>query len=281
MMKKYWLLLLGATFLLALLVAVPAQMAAAAATRTRTPTPLPGASRTPTVALTKTPTRTPTPSGGFLDNLDSYNTSLFAKSDGWTNGSPFNVGWRADHISFAGGIMTITLDNLTCPSGCSNMPYASGEYRRNVLSGYGLYEGNFKAAKASGIVGGSFFLYTGPSDSQPWDEIDIEILGKDTTQMQTNYFTNSVGGHETLIPLGFDASAALHTYGIEYRATSINWYVDGVLVHTENGSRGALPSHTMKLMMNLWPGIGVDSWLGAFTYTGPLYAQASWLKYTP
>ena len=81
--------------------------------------------------------------------------------------------------------------------------------------------------------------------------------------------------------MGFDASAALHTYGIEYRATSINWYVDGVLVHTENGSRGALPSHTMKLMMNLWPGIGVDSWLGAFTYTGPLYAQADWLKYTP
>ena len=280
-MKKYGLLLLGAIFLLALLVTIPAQMAAAAATRTRTPT------RTPTVALTKAPTplpgasRTPTPTGGFLDNLDSYNTSLFTKADGWTNGDPFNVGWRADHISFAGGIMTITLDNLTCPSGCSARPYASDEYRRNVLSSYGLYEGRFKAAKASGIVGGSFFLYTGPSDGQPWDEIDIEILGKDTTKMQTNYFTNGVGGHETMIPLGFDASAAFHTYGIEYRATYINWYVDGVLAHTENGSRGALPSHTMKLMMNLWPGIGVDGWLGAFTYTGPLYQQVDWLKYTP
>ena len=33
--------------------------------------------------------------------------------------------------------------------------------------------------------------------------------------------------------------------------------------------------------MNLWPGIGVDSWLNAFSYTGPLYQQVSWIKYTP
>ena len=99
--------------------------------------------------------------------------------------------------------------------------------------------------------------------------------------MQLNYFTNGTGGHETIINLGFDAAAGFHTYGFEYRSTYIKWFVDGALVHTETGSRGALPSHTMKMMMNLWPGIGVDSWLGAFTYTGPLYAQFDWLKYTP
>ena len=255
------------------------------ATRTNTPVgPTATFTRTPT-RPTNTPTRTPTPNvtpvGGFLDNLDSYNTSLFTKSDGWTNGSPFNVGWRADHINFSGGIMTFTLDNATCPSGCSGMPYASAEYRRNALTGYGRYQGSFKAAKASGIVGGSFFTYTGSSDNQPWDEIDIEILGKDTTQMQTNYFTNGVGGHETLVPLGFDASTGFHTYGFDYQPTFINWYVDGKLVHSENGSRGALPSHTMKLMMNLWSGIGVDSWLGPFNYTGPLKVQVDWMQYIP
>ncbi len=283
-MKKYWFFVPAAILLLLLIASLPAQLASAATpirtpTRTRTPT-IP---RTPT--RTPTPTRTATPSatltGGFLDNLDSYNTGLFAKADGWTNGDPFNVGWRADHVNFSGGIMTITLDNLTCPSGCSNRPYASGEYRTNNLYGYGLYEGRFKAAKANGIVAASLFTYTGPSDGQPWDEIDFEVLGKDTTQMQLNYFTNGVGGHETIINLGFDASAAFHTYGFEYRATYIKWYVDGVLVHTENGSRGPLPSHTMKLMVNMWPGIGVDGWLGPFTYSGPLSYQVDWLKYTP
>jgi beta-glucanase (GH16 family) len=253
-------------------------------TATRTPTPL-GVTNTPTRTATRTntpvtPLPTATLTGGFLDNLDSYNTGLFTKADGWTNGNPFNVGWRADHVNFSGGIMTLTLNNTPCPSGCSNMPYASGEYRTNNLYGYGLYEGRFKAAKASGTVT-SLFTYTGPSDGQPWDEIDFEVLGKNTNQMQLNYFTNGTGGHETIINLGFDSSAGFHTYGFEYRPTYIKWFVDGVLVHTETGSRGPLPSHNMKLMVNFWPGIGVDGWLGPFTYTGPLSAQYEWLKYTP
>jgi endo-1,3-1,4-beta-glycanase ExoK len=236
---------------------------------------------TPTITQTPTPAPTITPMGSFLDNLDSYDTTLFTKADGWTNGDPFNAGWRADHINFSNGIMTITLDDLTCPSGCSGKPYASDEYRTNNLYGYGLYEGRIKSAKASGIVGGSFFTYTGPYDNQPWDEIDIEFLGKDTTIMQTNYFTNGVGDHGSIIELGFDSSMDFHTYGIEYQPTFINWYVDGKLVHTENGSRGALPSHKMKLMLNLWPGIGVDGWIGPFTYNAPINVQVDWIKYTP
>jgi beta-glucanase (GH16 family) len=177
--------------------------------------------------------------------------------------------------------MTIALDTQTCSAGCSSRPYASGEYRTNNNYGYGRYEGRFKTAKGSGIVGGSLFTYTGPSDNQPWDEVDIEILGKDTTKMQTNYYTNGIGGHETLINLGFDSSVAFHTYAFEWTATSIKWFVDGVLVHTENGSRGPLPTHRSKLMMNLWPGIGVDDWLGPFTYTGPLADQVDWVRYTP
>ena len=177
------------------------------ATRTNTPAVSSTFTRTPTRTNTPVATSTPaaTATGGYLDNMDSYNTGLFTKADGWTNGAPFNVGWRADHINFSGGIMTITLDNVGCPSGCSNTPYASGEYRSNTLTGYGTYESNFKAAKGNGIVGGSFFTYTGPSDNQPWDEIDFEVLGKNTTQVQLNYYTNGVGGHETLINLGFDA----------------------------------------------------------------------------
>jgi endo-1,3-1,4-beta-glycanase ExoK len=52
-------------------------------------------------------------------------------------------------------------------------------------------------------------------------------------------------------------------------------------VHTENGSRGALPTHQSKLMMNMWPGIGVDGWLGSFNYTGPLQFQVDWIRFTP
>ncbi|NED15018.1 glycoside hydrolase family 16 protein [Streptomyces sp. SID9124] len=219
--------------------------------------------------------------GSFTDNFDSYNTGLWSKSDGWSNGGMFNAGWRADHTWFNGGVMGQNLDTANCPSGCSGKPYASGEYRTNDLYSYGRFEARLQAVKSSGTVTG-FFTYTGPSDGQPWDEIDVEILGKNTTQMQTNYFTNGVGGHETLINLGFDASAGYHDYAIEWwDQGTINWFVDGKLVHQENGSRGPLPTRPMRIMANLWPATGVDSWTGPFTYPGaPLTARYDWVKYT-
>jgi endoglucanase len=129
-------------------------------------------------------------------------------------------------------------------------------------------------------MAGSLFTYTGPSEGDPWDEIDIEFLGKDTTKMQTNYFTNGVGGHETLIDLGFDGAAGFHDYAFEWTEAAIRWYVDGNLVHTETGSRGPLPTHPGKIMVNLWPGTGVDGWLGPFSYSSPLTAQYDALRYT-
>ena len=33
-------------------------------------------------------------------------------------------------------------------------------------------------------------------------------------------------------------------------------------------------------MMNLWPGTGVDSWLGQFRYSGQRTATYDWVKYT-
>jgi beta-glucanase (GH16 family) len=206
--------------------------------------------------------------------LDSFDTSRWQKSDGWTNNGVFNCGWRADHVSFWGGFMTLTLDNSTCPGGCSGKPYASGEYRTLDVYGYGKFETRMKAAAGSGIVS-SFFIYNG----SPWHEIDVEILGKNPWQMQTNYFTNGVGGHESLVNLGFDSSAGYHNYAIVWASGSIQWYVDNVLVHTENGSRGPLPSVPGKIMANLWPGTGVDSWLGPFSYSGPLQAGYDWIQY--
>ncbi|GIM90018.1 beta-glucanase [Paractinoplanes toevensis] len=217
----------------------------------------------------------------FVDNFNAFDTSRWYKADGYSNGSMFNAGWRADHVWINGGVAGLNLDTQSCPGGCSGKPYAAGEYRTTDLYSYGRFEARLKAVKNPGTVT-SFFTYTGPSDGQPWDEIDVEILGKNTTQVQLNYFTNGVGGHETVINLGFDASAGYHNYAFEWwNRGTINWFVDGVLVHQENGSRGPLPTHPQRIMMNLWPGIGVDGWLKPFTYPGTkLTATYDWAKYT-
>ena len=182
----------------------------------------------------------------------------------------FNCGWLPDHISFANGQMTIRLDNYSS----WGKPYSSGEYRSWNTFNYGYFETNMKAAKGNGLVT-SFFTYTG----SPWDEIDVEILGKNTNQVQFNYFVSGVGGHEKVVDLGFDASAGFHKYTIEWGNGYINWYVDGAWKHGVSG--GTLPTHPMQMMVNLWPGTGVDSWLNAFTFTGNQYAYYDYLLYWP
>jgi len=100
--------------------------------------------------------------------------------------------------------------------------------------------------------------------------------------LQTNYYTTDVGGHEVLIDLGFDASQDFHTYAIEWVPEAIRWYVDGVLRHTEDGTRGPLPITPGRIMMSLWACTEVDAWCGVFTYPDtPIYAEYDWVKYTP
>lgn len=191
------------------------------------------------------------------ENLNEYDTSKWYASDGWSNGSMFDCTWRDKNVSFKDGIMTLSL-NEDKPG--SSPKCAGAEYRTNDFYGYGMYSTRMKPAKNTGVVS-SFFTYTGPSDNNPWDEIDIEFLGKDTTKVQFNYFTNGVGNHEYLYDLGFDASKEFHTYGFRWAPTFIAWYVDGQEVYRATED---IPSVPGKIMMNLWPGTGVDDWLNAY-----------------
>lgn len=211
----------------------------------------------------------------FIDHLDDFNGDLFHTADGWTNGTPFNCIWRSQSVMFNEGIMTLSIDQDDGES----PPYMGGEYRTNANYSYGYFEVRMKATNKIGTLN-SFFTYTGPSEENPWDEIDIEILGKNPSEMQVNYYTDGVGGHEVYIDLGFDASADFHVYGFEWRANYIKWYVDGKLVHTETGSKGPLPKTPGKIMMNHWPGIGVDEWLGPYDGVTPQYAYYDYVSYS-
>lgn len=239
---------------------------------------------TPIAVTTETPPTANADSLVLFSNMDAEDSMLWHVADGWTNGDPFGVGWRADHVGFLRGNLILRLDDQPCmtdPAQCAGRSYASGEYRTNRSYGYGCVESRLRVPKNSGIVT-SLFIYTGPSDGNQHDEIDIEILGKDTTRMQTNYYTAGVGNHEVLIDLGFDASRDFHRFGFKWSPTSIQWYVDGRVIHTEDGSRGALPATPGRIMVNLWSGVGVENWLGPYVYPGsPINAHYDWIRFTP
>lgn len=197
-------------------------------------------------------------------------------ANGWTNGGVFNVNWRRKNITIEDGIMRVTIDRDAHST--NGIPYSSGEFRSRSFFGYGKYEVSMKAIKNDGVVS-SFFMYTGPSDNNPWDEVDVEILGKDTTKVQFNYFTNGVGNHEYMYDLGFDASEGFHTYTFEWYPDEIVWYVDGVEAHrvTEN-----IPTTKGKIMVNAWCGINADHWINAFDASNiPLTAEYEWIRFTP
>jgi beta-glucanase (GH16 family) len=207
-------------------------------------------------------------------------TPLFFASDGWTNGSCFDCGWYKQNAQIADGMLTLSIDK----DWSGKYHYSGGEYRTADHYGYGYYETSMMAIKNDGVVS-SFFTYTGESENNPWDEIDIEILGKDTTKVQFNYYTNAQGGHEFLYNLGFDASEGYHTYGFDWQPGYISWYVDGVKVYTAEQN---IPSTPGRIMMNTWPGVSdpsnndnVIDWLKAYDGKTPLEAHYQWVTYNP
>jgi len=225
------------------------------------------------VAVTPTPTVSPAVVADFSTTIDPL---IWGASDGWANGGMFNNGWSASNATIANGALTLQIDDVCTPyTLCSGKPYKSGEYASKAKYGYGTISASMTAASGLGVVT-SLFTY----NATPHDEIDIEILGKDTTKVQFNYFVNGVGGHETIVNLGFDAAAARHVYAIKWLAGSISWYVDGVLLHQVTG--GTLPSAQGKVMANLWPAVGVDAWTGIFSYYAvPIKASYAYIRFDP
>lgn len=222
-----------------------------------------------------------TPMNASAKNIADFRqgeTPMFFASNGWTNGSCFDCWWYARNAVIGNGCLTLSIDQDWAGKGM----YSGGEYRTNDFYGYGYYECSMQAIKNPGVVS-SFFTYTGPSDNNPWDEIDIEVLGKDTTKVQFNYYKNGQGGHEFMYDLGFDASEGYHTYGFNWQPDHITWYVDGVEAYTLWGD---MPSTPGKIMMNTWPGVSdynskdnVIDWLQAYDGKTPLSAHYQWVTF--
>ena len=210
-------------------------------------------------------------SATMADDFRTGSSRYFIASDGWENGDPFDCGWYASQTAFRDGTLNLTIDR----DNTGKYNYAGAEYRTTDFYSYGYYETSMQPIKNTG-VNSSFFTYTGESDGNPWDEIDIEFLGKDTTKVQFNYYTNGQGNHEFMYDLGFDASQGFHTYGFDWQRDHITWYVDGKPVYTANSN---IPQTPGKIMMNAWPGRGVDEWLGHYDGRTPLTARYQWVTY--
>lgn len=200
---------------------------------------------------------------GKYTDFTEGKSSAYTVSDGWSNKGMFGCTWSSQNLSYSNeGI------NMKITKSTETGVYYGGEQKSSGSDGqfkYGYFGTYMKAAKAQGTTS-TFFTYTGSGEDNPHDEIDVEILGKDTTKVQFNYFVDGTGNHEYMYDLGFDSSEDFHQYGFYWDDTKIIWFVDLQPVYSVTGT--AMPSASQRIFQNFWVGdqsnFNAKAWLGSF-----------------
>lgn len=211
----------------------------------------------------------------FVENFDRIDTARWYVSDGWTNGAHQNCTWSRDMVSVVDGILKVGF--AARPYG--DRDYSCGEIQTNKRFGYGTYEVRMKTVAGKGL-NSAFFNYIGPAQSEQWDEIDFEILGKDPSQVQLNYYVSGKGGHEKFAPVPDGAAESFNTYAFVWEPNRLRWYVNGSLVHTIEGTQD-LPDTPSKIFVSLWGSDTEKAWLGSFAApSGPVDVSVDWLAFT-
>jgi beta-glucanase (GH16 family) len=137
-------------------------------------------------------------------------------------------------------------------------PYRSAAFASVRSFRHGRFEAEIQAAPGSGLVTG-FFLHR----VAPLQEIDIEFPGSDPRRMLVNVYFNpgddgtamnfGYRGSPCWIDLGFDASARLHRYAIDWRPGYVAWLVDDRVIHERVGwDPTPIPHLAMRVHANLW-----------------------------
>lgn len=180
---------------------------------------------------------------------DGHDESAWYRSDFDNEGHFMQVGWAAEHLDFSDRALHLWLTNRPSPSNS----YTSAEYQKRGRYGHGRYEVVMRAARGSGLVS-SFFTHTDSYFSTPHDEIDIEILGKDTRRAWLSWFAGGQTGDGVWHGLGFDAAADYHLYAFEWTPDTIRWFVDGVVVHERPDGTTPVPVTPGRIIINLWTG---------------------------
>lgn len=131
---------------------------------------------------------------------------------------------------------------------------------------FGRVEVHMKAAKGTGIVS-SFYL-----QSDDLDEIDIELLGGDTTQFQSNFFSK---GDTTTYDRGEyhntpgSPQESYMNYTIVWTEESTTWYLNGDSVRTlMNNTSEGYPQSPMYIKAGIWAGGDPSNQPGTIEWAG-------------
>lgn len=145
--------------------------------------------------------------------------------------------------------------------------YDNPAIKSNFYLMFGKLEVILKAAPGRGVVS-SFYL-----QSDDLDEIDLEWIGSDNTEVQTNYFSK---GNTTTYDRGefhgvHEPQQTFHNYTIDWTNEALTWYLDGqVLRVLKNDSASGYPQTPMYVISGVWAGGDPDNAPGTIEWAGGL-----------
>lgn len=161
-------------------------------------------------------------------------------------------------------------------------PYRGAEVWSKDAVHYGRFEMRMRGVRASGTLA-TFFLFKNGcyEPGVSWEEIDIEIFGKDDARAwQSNIITGEprefvVEVHQSDTSFADD----FHTFTIEWTPDTVTWFVDGELIRRATGEAVERLVSPQSMRFNIWA-TNIESWTGPVEADRlPVYQHIDWMKY--
>lgn len=222
-----------------------------------------------------------TEGSSFRDQFEQLDEERWYVSHGWSNGDHQNCLWSKRQVAADGALR---LSFAEAPSEIEGDPtverdYVCAEVQTRQRFGYGTFEVRLKAVDRSGY-NSAFFTYIGPVHDQPHDEIDVEVLGRDTDRVEFNQFVDGRSAGGTIVDVPGGTASKFVSYAFIWEPERLRYFVDGELVH-EVLDPAVIPDQPMKIYSSLWAGETNPGWMGQFDPPdGPLTMEIDWIAFT-
>jgi endo-1,3-1,4-beta-glycanase ExoK len=215
-----------------------------------------------------------TTGGTFFEDFATLDLETWYISDGWSNGDHQNCLWSKSAVSQDDGKLQLYFQQ----EDSADHDYACGELQSRKRFGYGTYEARFKTDEGSGL-NAAFFTYIGPTHDERHDEIDVEILLRNTHEVTVNTFVDGQQHHGAVAPIDTPTDEAFHIYSFIWEEGRMRWYVNGRLIHTAEDP--VMPERPQKIFLTIWGSDTLTEWMGPFSPPDePKLMEVDWVAYT-
>ncbi|WP_096786098.1 family 16 glycosylhydrolase [Rhodobacter sp. CZR27] len=210
----------------------------------------------------------------FIETFDRIDGKRWYISDGWTNGEHQNCTWSSRAVRVEDGILKLMYVPDTSGAG----QHRCAEIQSDERFLHGTFEAKVRTNHRSSGINAAFFTYIGPVHKQPHDEIDFEILTRDTASVDLNTYVAGEPKNGTRVPLDPPSHEGWHVFSIQWEPERIRWFIDGKLVHEATET---LPTADQKIFLSHWSTDVLTDWMGRFEPPSePVALEVDWVAWT-